>query len=500
MATWSTNQRTEKIHQAHQDKAHPNPSRREGLSIRFRNSRYCPGFSVCISFCNRNHAFYFPITEIEIGDGNEFYNTAFNFIAIVNPVFRRVETRHALSLQGSNRHNSLDKACLVSTAVTEIEFKTRNHKYLFCFLLSEIQNIYRPGLCPLVGTGRDLPCKGVMHLQNQSSKINYPLFYYLTVVIKTLSSVEKIHRIALDKPETSPEPSGPKTRNKKPETRNKKLIKRFLPYLLCLFFLSWQIPAPQEGTYVNDYTNRLDASEIFQLNQSIAQLENETDVQLAIILINDLPENISIEDYARRIGNEWKVGNHFNGLVYVAVLNARRQRLEVAKNLEGDIPDITAFQIIESLKTDLRQENYFAAMNLLVEQVSETLGHPRNAVIDSIQSAYTVPFESDTIASSSDYYQSQEEYEREHAKYNSWMTPAACLLFIGCILFCWWAYRYRKRYVAENTINGVYMGAGSIYYSDGYGSSDSDDGGSGFGGFGGGGGGGFSGGGASGGW
>jgi uncharacterized protein len=338
----------------------------------------------------------------------------------------------------------------------------------------------------------------MMHLQNQSSKNYLPtiLLSYRCNQNFIIRREDPSHRPG----QTRNQSRRFGTRNQKQETRNKKLIKRFLPYLLCLFFLSWQIPAPQEGTYVNDYTNRLDASEIFQLNQSIAQLEKETDVQLAIILINDLPENISIEDYARRIGNEWKVGNHFNGLVYVAVLNARRQRLEVAKNLEGDIPDITAFQIIESLKTDLRQENYFAAMNLLVEQVSEKLGHPRNAVIDSIQSAYAVPFESDTIVSSSDYYQSQEEYEREHAKYNSWMTPAACLLFIGCILFCWWAYRYRKRYVAENTINGVYMGAGSIYYSDGYGSSDSDGGGSGFGGFGGGGGGGFSGGGASGGW
>jgi len=41
-------------------------------------------------------------------------------------------------------------------------------------------------------------------------------------------------------------------------------------------------------------------------------------------------------------------------LVYVAVLNIRRQRLEVAENLEGNIPDVTAFEIIESLKDYLR--------------------------------------------------------------------------------------------------------------------------------------------------
>jgi uncharacterized protein len=277
------------------------------------------------------------------------------------------------------------------------------------------------------------------------------------------------------------------------------LFLKRLPYFLCFILISWQIPVLQKGTYVNDYTGHLDASEVFQLNQSIAQLEKETDIQLAIIIINDLPENISLEDYARRTGNEWKVGNHFNGLVYVAVLNAHKQRLEVAKNLEGDIPDITAFQIIESLKAELRADNYFAAMNLLVDQVSEKLGHPRGQKTNSTDSVY-VPVEGDTYVSPYGDYEKDNEFEKQHARYNSWRGPASYMLFIGAIGFCIWAFRYRKRYIAENTVDGVYMGAGSSYYSDGsdgYGGSDS---GSGFGGFGGDGGGGFSGGGASGDW
>jgi len=143
----------------------------------------------------------------------------------------------------------------------------------------------------------------------------------------------------------------------------------FLP-LICIA----QIPKPKSNTYINDYTNHLSTDQINDLNQQFRQLESTTGVQMAAILVNDLPPNITIEDYARDIGNTWKVGTAHNGLVYVAVLNIRRQRLEVAENLEGDIPDVTAFEIIESLKDNLRAEDYYGALSLLVTQIGNHLG------------------------------------------------------------------------------------------------------------------------------
>src|SRR4051812_41986186 len=132
----------------------------------------------------------------------------------------------------------------------------------------------------------------------------------------------------------------------------------FVP-LLCI----GQIPKPKPDTYVNDYTNSLTSDEIHALNEQLLHLEKATTVQMAILLISDLPGDISIEDYAREVGNTWKVGNNFNGIVYVAVLKKRRQRLEIAKNLEGDIPDITAAEIIENIKPYLQQQEYYNALS-----------------------------------------------------------------------------------------------------------------------------------------
>lgn len=271
----------------------------------------------------------------------------------------------------------------------------------------------------------------------------------------------------------------------------------FLLFFIPLFCTA-QIPKPKPDTYVNDYANVLTAGQIYQLNLRLRHLEDETTIQVAILLINDLPAGMAIEDYARTVGNTWKVGVNHNGIVYVAVLNARQQRLEIAERLEGDIPDVTAFEIINNLKTDLRNGNYNAALHLLITQLDKKL--------------HVQPDDPDTTGTSAqswDQYsedfppvKEQTQYEKEKAKWDSYIPYATAAIVTGAIFFVIWAYRYRKKYVRENTINGVYIGIGSAYYASTHadGGSDYGGGGGGFGGFGGGGGGGFSGGGASGSW
>lgn len=266
--------------------------------------------------------------------------------------------------------------------------------------------------------------------------------------------------------------------------------------LTILFFpliCNAQILKPNPNTYIDDYTNHLSANQVNDLNQQFHQLESTTGVQMAAILINDLPPNVTLEDYARDIGNTWKVGTAHNGLVYVAVLNIRRQRLEVAENLEGDIPDVTASEIIESLKDNLRQQDYYGALSLLVSQVANHLGTQLYSDSNEVDSGYQQfkSFPVNPIPES--------DFDKAAAKYSFYGNIALIIIFLGAAGLCIWAYRYKKKYVAIYTVNGIYTGIGSAYYT-GPGSDYGGDSGGGYGGFGEGGGGGFSGGGASGGW
>lgn len=149
-------------------------------------------------------------------------------------------------------------------------------------------------------------------------------------------------------------------------------MKKLLFSLLFLpVIIFGQIPDPLPNTYINDLTGSLTKDDLYNLNVSILNVEKKSSVQIAVLIIDNLPPNMEIEDYAREVGKKWGVGNARNGIVYVAVINERKQRLEVAQNLEGDIPDVVALHITEDLKPFLRAQDYAGAVGELIKQISE---------------------------------------------------------------------------------------------------------------------------------
>jgi uncharacterized protein len=280
------------------------------------------------------------------------------------------------------------------------------------------------------------------------------------------------------------------------------MLRVLILFILCPALACGQIPEPMPGTYVNDHTGNLSNDQVLLINQQIRKLEDSTTVQLAILLINHLPANTTIEDYAREVGNTWKVGNAQNGMVYVGVLNERRHRLEIARNLEGDIPDAAAAEIIDNLVPYLRQQDYYGALLSLVDQTAKRLG----VGIPDAQQYETVPAglpSTGTYEITNTVSAERAAREEEKKKYDRYGTYAVWGIIGGLIIFCIWAWRFKKKYIKKNTVNGVYMGVGTAYFASTYGdhySGSGSGGSSGFGGFGGGGGGGFSGGGASGSW
>lgn len=134
-----------------------------------------------------------------------------------------------------------------------------------------------------------------------------------------------------------------------------------------------QIPEPRPNTYINDFAGVLTANQISVLNDSIYQIEKRTSVQIAVVLVNDLPSTMSIEDYSLGIGRKWHVGNAKNGLVYVNAISARKIRLEVADNLQGDITDLSASHITNRLKPYLKNKDYFGSIQELLDGIKQKI-------------------------------------------------------------------------------------------------------------------------------
>lgn len=143
---------------------------------------------------------------------------------------------------------------------------------------------------------------------------------------------------------------------------------------LLLLFVAFtafsQIPRPLKDTYVNDFAKVLSKSEIKELNDTINQIEKRSGVQLALVVVNNIPKEYDIEEYSLLIARRWKVGNKEDGLVYVAAVKQRKQRLEVARNLEPIFTAETSRDVLTKTKAHFRAKNYGEGLFALVSDIA----------------------------------------------------------------------------------------------------------------------------------
>src|SRR5918992_5436247 len=126
-----------------------------------------------------------------------------------------------------------------------------------------------------------------------------------------------------------------------------------LVVLLSTYLLLIQAPivsaldVPPLRGRVNDYAGVMSQDQVQSLEARLAQFEQETGHQVAVLTIPTL-DGEDIEGFSIRVAENWKIGKKGfdNGVILVVVPNDRRLRLEVGYGLEGVLPDAVANQII----------------------------------------------------------------------------------------------------------------------------------------------------------
>jgi uncharacterized protein len=99
---------------------------------------------------------------------------------------------------------------------------------------------------------------------------------------------------------------------------------------------------------VIDQTATLSAQDQAQLEAQLTALERDTGAQVVVLMVaSTSPEDIAA--YAQRVASTWKIGRKEvgDGLLVLVAKEDRRMRIEVAKTLEGAIPDLRAARIID---------------------------------------------------------------------------------------------------------------------------------------------------------
>jgi uncharacterized protein len=120
-------------------------------------------------------------------------------------------------------------------------------------------------------------------------------------------------------------------------------------------------PIPAPTSHVVDTTNTLPADVRGALEQKLAAFEAERGTQIGILLVaTTAPEDIF--SYANRVANLWKLGRKDvgDGLLVVVAKDDHKLRIEVAKALEGAIPDLLAKRVIDQAMTPAFKRGDFA--------------------------------------------------------------------------------------------------------------------------------------------
>jgi uncharacterized protein len=131
-------------------------------------------------------------------------------------------------------------------------------------------------------------------------------------------------------------------------------------------------PVPALTARVIDLTGTLDDIQRKGIDDKLAALEQSKGSQVVFLMVESvLPEDIA--SYANRVGNEWKIGRKDvgDGVLLVVAKADRKVRIEVAKTLEGAIPDLAAKQVIdEAITPNFRKGDYAAGLQAAADQIA----------------------------------------------------------------------------------------------------------------------------------
>jgi len=128
-------------------------------------------------------------------------------------------------------------------------------------------------------------------------------------------------------------------------------------------------PVPPLTARVIDLTATLSAAQRSALESKLAAFEAQAGPQIVILAVpSTAPEDIA--SYAQRVADTWKIGRKGvgDGLLVIWSKNDRRLRIEVAKALEGAIPDLAARQIIDrQMKPAFQAGDFAGGLNAAVD-------------------------------------------------------------------------------------------------------------------------------------
>lgn len=130
-------------------------------------------------------------------------------------------------------------------------------------------------------------------------------------------------------------------------------------------------PVPALSGRIVDTAGALGATQRTALEEKLARYERAAGPQIVVLIVaTTQPEDIAA--YAQRVADRWKIGRRDvgDGLLIVVARDDRKVRIEVAKALEGAVPDLAARQIIDAaIKPAFQAGDYAGGLNQAIDRL-----------------------------------------------------------------------------------------------------------------------------------
>ena len=151
-------------------------------------------------------------------------------------------------------------------------------------------------------------------------------------------------------------------------------------WFLLALGLAWaQVAVPPLTARVTDQTGTLTREQQAGVERMLQEFEARKGTQLAVLMVKTTaPE--SIEQYALRVGEQWKIGRKKvdDGAILVVAKDDRALRIEVGYGLEGVLNDATASRIIrEVIVPRFREGDFYGGINAGLDRMMRLIdGEP----------------------------------------------------------------------------------------------------------------------------
>lgn len=153
-----------------------------------------------------------------------------------------------------------------------------------------------------------------------------------------------------------------------------------MKFFLLALGLAWaQAAVPPLTARVTDLTGTLTREQQAGLERMLQEFEARKGAQLAVLLVPTAkPEEI--EQYALRVGEQWKLGRKKvdDAAILVVAKDDRTLRIEVGYGLEGALNDATAARIIrEVIVPRFREGDFYGGINAGLDRMIRVIdGEP----------------------------------------------------------------------------------------------------------------------------